>query len=190
MKGLVWISIAVMIQGATTPVTNSPATGAAIKELQFWALSSERPGPEQQVTSRGWSIYDFRDSIVVRAVVEASEPSPKVLMLASAQIQAGRIVWTDKTHETVDVDRVQQQAVWLPASTAVEIPLSQARRTVDGSFIVELGVVRPERFLIKLREYDPQMVTVGLRVTARLIGARVSPKGAVASRQIGLSMGD
>jgi hypothetical protein len=110
--------------------------------------------------------------------------------MADVQILAARRVWTDKSRETVDPDRTREKAVWLPATIAVQVPLSKADHAPDGTLVVELGAISPERVLHELRQYDPELITVGLRVTARLVGEHVSPARAPASHQIDLAMGD
>lgn len=140
--------------------------------------------------STAWSVYDLKDSIVVRAVVDPGDMPSKALLIASVQILAGRTVWTDKSHETADPEGTEKRAAWLPASLAVEILLSKGRPGPNGSVILDLGVIRPVRLLTRLHAFDPDLQVVALRATARLIGARVTPERAVMSRQIDLATGD
>lgn len=188
MKAVLLVGMALLLlptRSVSTDIRFARAT--TIKAIEFWAASSERPGPIERIRE-AWSPYDHRDSVVIRAVVEAGKPTPKALLVATLEYLAGRRVWTDKSHETVDIDRVHKNAVWLPASAAFQLPLSKARRSTDGSLVLDLGVIAPARAADSLQAYDPELLVVGLRVTARLIAKDVSTASTVG--RIDVASGD
>jgi hypothetical protein len=141
-----------------------------------------------------WSVYDFRDSLVVYGVIAGlgSRGSERAAVLVSVEFRAGRRVWSDSAQEIVDPDATDAHAVWFPSVAALLVPVGSELRKAGGNVVVRLGSIEPEDVLGRLRAFDPELLITGVRVRAVLLARNALPysRGNTVDRLVRLAMGD
>jgi len=165
-----------------------------LQALRVLAEPTERPEHRLVEVASGWSVYDYRDSLVVTAAIERVGRSGgrSGAVLAAIDFRAGTRVWTDSSKETVDPDVTDSTAVWLPASITIVADLSSLSEAAGDPVFLRLGAIYPDQVLRSLRQRDPELSITALRIRAVLLapGRTAGAPGPILERIVPLTMGD
>lgn len=166
--------------------------GPRIAGVELLARSSERPSGLMDVGGQ-WSPHDYHDSIVVRVrVVSAGGPTmaPGTLR-ADVLVAAAPVVWADADETVTDLDRMRENAVWLPSVESHEVALARGRAPGD-SVAVDVAVITPAWIGERIAAGSPGTEAVRLAVRVFLLapGAEAGTRERWVERTIELNLVD
>jgi len=181
------VLLAVSCGGGAPPPAQGSDKEPTVR-LELLAESSERPEGMRPVGDE-WSMYDDRDSLVVRATVVNGAALPRGgsgLLMVEVEVQAAWAAWADTAHEVLDRKRMLETGVWLPAILAASVPLDSARRNADESLSVDVATAYPLRIAERLGSHAPSTQPVRLRASVYLLapGEPSAPARRSATRTI------
>lgn len=165
-----------------------------LRSLRLFAEPTERPAHRLTEVGAQWSVYDYRDSIVIAAIIEhrgrAHQPIGE--FVASIELRIGRRLWIDTSKEIVDPEATDSAAVWFPAIAVLSAPLLPASDSLAGSNLMRVGVIHPAELLERLRRDDPDVSLTALRIRAVLISPTQKryTEASVIERIVSLNVGD
>jgi len=165
-----------------------------LRSLRLLAEPTERPAHRLAEVGAHWSVYDYRDSIIVAAIIEqegCAHP-PFGELITSIELRVGRRLWIDTSKEIVDPDATASAAVWFPAIAVLSSPLLCVSDSVARSNVMRVGVIHPAALLERLRRDDPDVSLIALRLRAVLISPTrgTYTEASVIERIVSLNLGD
>jgi hypothetical protein len=173
------IFMILMAAGRSHTAATSPPP---LLSLRLMSQPRGAPPDSYRAVPRVWSQHDFEDTLVVEAAVSAGSLDQGGSVLGAVEYRVARIRRASPTGEVTP-------AVWLPATQVLRG--SFARGTSDSQ-LLRLGCISPASTLRALREADPDLEFVAVRVRVFLVAPGVGAFSAreQAQRTVGLAMGD